>query len=141
MPRTMAVSKSKSKQPMDGDLTMRQSVAARLESKLNGLEVHWKFGHASFQTDDGKVFCFVNRDGNLAMKLPAAMIASLLENGDATPLRMGPRTLREWIVIGEPESPETIRLLSKARIYVESLPKEKPARKRPAPKKLSQKKS
>ncbi len=134
----MVVSKSKSKQPMDGDLTMRQSVAARLESKLNGLEVHWKFGHASFQTDDGKVFCFVNRDGNSAMKLPAARIASLLENGDATPMRMGPRTMREWVVVGEAESPQTLKLLSEARIYVESLPKEKPARRKSATKKLKQ---
>ncbi len=125
---------------MDGDLTMRQSVAARLESKLHGLEVNWKFGHASFQTDDCKVFCFVTRDGSLAIKLPAPRVESLLENGDATPLRMGPRTTREWVVVGEAESPQTLKLLSEARIYVESLPKEKRARRKPATR-LSQKQS
>ncbi len=137
----MLARKQKTKQPMDGDLTMRQSVAARLESKLKGLEVTWKFGHASFQTDDAKVFCFVTRDGSLAMKLPAARIEPLLESGDAMSLRMGPRTMREWVVVGEVESPQTLKLLSEARIYVESLPKEKPTQIKPAPRKLSQKQS
>lgn len=108
-------------QPMDGNLTLRQSTAARLREKFSG-EVSWKFGHASFETGDGKVFCFINRDGNLALKLPESRIAVLLEDGHATSLTMGKRTMREWVVVPEPDSEASVRLLHEARAYVESLP-------------------
>lgn len=111
--------------PPDGGLTMRQAVAARLQRRLAGMEVSWKFGHASLETDAGKVFCFVTGDGSLAMKLPAARIQALIEAGPAAPLRMGQRTMREWIVLPEPESSQTLKLLHEAKAYVESLPQEK----------------
>ena len=63
---------AEARQPIDGDPIMRQSVAARLERKLAGTEVHWLAGHASLETEEGKVYCFITRDGNLALKLPAA---------------------------------------------------------------------
>jgi hypothetical protein len=124
-------------QPMEGDLTMRQAVAIRMEQKFAG-EVSWKFGHASFETDEGKVFCFITRDGNLAIKLPVARIEGLIEDGSAVPLRMGQRTMREWAVVPEPESAASLRLLGEARIFVESLPKEK--RKRTTKKSAASKK-
>jgi len=118
---------------MDGDLTMRQAVAARMQTKFAGA-VSWKFGHASFETSGGKVFCFITREGFLAMKLPAGRIESLIEAGDTQPLRMGTRTMREWVVIQEPESAGSLKLLKEAQAYVESLPQEirkrKPAAKR-----------
>ncbi len=128
------------RQPIDGDLTMRQSVAARLERKLAGTEVHWLAGHASLETEEGKVYCFITRDGNLALKLPAACINPLLESGEAALLRMGKRTMREWLVVPEPESPAALKLLQEAKIYVESLPKGEGQRK-PEAKKSTQKNS
>jgi hypothetical protein len=130
----MRSSGPKKQQPMDGDLTMRQATAARLAGRLPGLEVNWKFGHASFETDDGKVFCFINRDGDLAMKLPAGRIELLVSEGHAVPLRMGKRTMREWVVVPVSESSETLQLLKSARVWVESLPKDARPRK-PAAKK------
>jgi hypothetical protein len=124
----MPAKRASSKQPMDGDLTMRQSVAARLRGKF-ACEVSWKFGHASFETDAGKVFCFINREGKLAMKLPEARLKVLLEDGHAEPMRMGKRTMREWVVMAEPESASSLKLLKEAQSYVESLPLEPRKRK------------
>jgi len=123
---------------MDGDLTMRQAVAERMKAKFAG-PVSWKFGHASFETADARVFCFITREGNLAMKLPSPRIATLLEEGAAAPLRMGLRTMREWVVVPDPDSAASIKLLREAKAFVESLPKEAPKRK-PAAKKSSIKK-
>ncbi|HEY4358939.1 MAG TPA: hypothetical protein VGN16_24545, partial [Acidobacteriaceae bacterium] len=134
----MPASRAKSKpQPMYGDLTRRQAVASRLQGKFAG-EVSWKFGHASFETASGKVFCFITREGCLAMKLPAGRIASLLETGDTQPLRMGQRTMREWAVIQDPEAAASLKLLKEAQAYVESLPQEIRKRK-PAAKKAAKK--
>jgi len=129
--------KPKSPQPMEDGLTLRQSVAMRLQGKFEG-EVSWKFGHASFETDRGKVFCFITSEGHLALKLPQPRIAELLEAGMATPLCMGQRSMREWAVVPDPESSTTLKLLRAAQLYVESLPvvprKPRPAKKSPAKK-------
>jgi len=126
-------------QSSDGKLTMRQAVAARVEAKWNG-EVSWQFGHASFQTDDGRVFSFITKEGKLAMKLPSTRIEPLLESGDATLLKMGHRTMREWAVLPEPDAPSTLKLLHEAKAFVESLPKT--AKRKPvAPKKVARKSS
>ena len=137
MPTKRASPKPK---PMDGDLTMRQAVAMRMEAALNE-PVNWMMGHASFETS-GKVFCFVTREGKLAMKLPEIRIAPLLENGSGVLLRMGKRSMREWLVIPESDSPATLKLLREAKAFVESLPvsKRKPAAKKSAAKKASSKK-
>jgi hypothetical protein len=122
-------------QPLDGDLTMRQSVAARIKAKFSE-PISWQFGHASFETADGKVFCFITRDGYLAMKLPESRIEPLLQSGDATLLRMGTRTMREWAVLPDPDSAASLKLLREAKAFVESLPKtskRKPAAKKPKP--------
>ncbi len=109
-------------------MTMRQAAAARIQGKIAGAEVSWKFGHASFETGE-KVFCFITRDGDLAMKLPAERTQSLIRSGDAKPLRMGERTMREWVVAPGDDSPATLKLLGEAKAYVESLPKAERKRK------------
>jgi len=57
-------------------------------------------------------------------------------------LRMGKRSMREWLVIPESDSPATLKLLREAKAFVESLPvsKRKPAAKKSAAKKASSKK-
>ena len=135
----MPAKRSKPKpQPMEGDMTTRQAVAARMQARLNE-PANWMMGHASFEVG-GKVYCFVTRDGSLAMKLPESHIAPLLEGGDARLLCMGSRTMREWLVVPESGSATTLRLLRDAKAYVESLPakaKRKPAAKKSAVKKKS----
>jgi hypothetical protein len=108
---------------MDGDLTLRQSAAARLERRLVGIVVHWQSGHASLETADGKVYCFITRDGGLAMKLPSEQVEALLESGQGKLLVMGQRTMREWFVLPDPDLPDALKLLKEAKAYVESLPK------------------
>jgi hypothetical protein len=122
----------------DGELTMRQTVALELSKRLKGFTVTWQFGHASFQTDDDRVYCFITREGKLALKLPVERIAPLLESDDASLLKMGSRTMKEWLVWPDPESKEAVLLLNEAKAYVESLPPGKPksAKKKTASSKL-----
>jgi hypothetical protein len=74
------------------------------------------------------------------MKLPETRIEPLLESGDGQLLRMGTRTMREWVVVPESGSAVTLRLLREAKSFVESLPntrKPKAAAKSAAKKKTS----
>jgi hypothetical protein len=126
----------KSKQSMEGDLTLRQAVAQRMMTLLNE-PVNMMMGHASFEVG-GKVYCFIARDGGLAMKLPQSRIEPLLESGDGRLLRMGKRTMREWVVVPESASAATVHLLRDAKAFVDSLPKmpkRKPSAKKSAAKK------
>ena len=118
-------------------MTMRQAAATRMQARLRE-PASWMMGHASFEID-GRVYCFVTRDGGLAMKLPEPRIAPLLASGDAELLIMGNRTMREWLVVPESGSATTLKLLRDAKAYVGSLPaktKRKPAAKRSAAGKL-----
>ena len=75
-------------------------VASVLSLMLGGLpRVSSKnhFNHASFQVGK-KVFAFTRSNG-VAMKLPKEKIRELIETRDASPLVMGKRTMKEWIVI------------------------------------------
>jgi hypothetical protein len=134
----MPAKRSNSKQPMEGSLTMRQAVAERMQARLKE-PVNLMMGHASFEVG-GKVFCFVTRDGGLALKLPEPRIEPLLESGDAKLLRMGTRTMREWVVVPESGSAATLRLLREAKSFVDSLPKT-PKRKAAAKKSAAKKKA
>ena len=130
--------RSNSKQPKDGGLTVRQAVAERMQARLKE-PVNLMMGHASFEVG-GKIYCFVTRAGGLAMKLPETRIEPLLESGDGQLLRMGTRTMREWVVVPESGSAATLRLLREAKSFVESLPntrKPKAAAKSAAKKKTS----
>lgn len=51
-----------------------------------------------------KVFAFVKGDG-VAMKLPREKIKELIDQDRATPLVMGKRTMKEWVVLKH-EDPE-----------------------------------
>ncbi len=120
----MPAQSSKSKQPMDGSLTLRQSAAARLERRLTGIDLHWQSGHASLETADGRVYCFVTKDGGLALKLPEERIEPLIESGEGALLVMGQRTMREWLVLPDVDLADAVKLLKEAKAYVESLPKD-----------------
>lgn len=71
----------------------------------------------------GKFFAFIGRDGQLILKLPAAQAATLLAEGRAAPVTIGPRQMREWVGIPLPatagaRSHEWRRLLAHAHRYL-----------------------
>jgi len=78
-----------------------------------GLRVHAKF------------FAFVGTGGHLIPKLPRARAATLRTTGEASPVRIGRNTAREWINVTAPAAEEATvlwrALLSDAYLYVSSL--------------------
>ncbi len=103
-------------------MNLRQQLAIDLSSRIPGCTVGLKFGHASLEVDD-KIFAFTRPDESAALKLPAARIAELVAGGEGHQLRMGERTMREWVVIPNIAAPHHLRLLHEARAYVASLPR------------------
>jgi hypothetical protein len=110
-------------------LNQRMVTAAHMEA-LTGNPVNWSSGHGAFCTDAGKIYCFINREGKLALKLPTERIEELIDAGQARFLTMGVRTLREWAVVEVPESKKDLKVLLEARRFVESLPVETKRKKR-----------
>jgi hypothetical protein len=55
-------------------------------------------------TVGGKVFAFTNKAG-LVVKLPAPRVAALIAAGEAMPLVMGKRTMKEWAVVPTGKTP------------------------------------
>jgi hypothetical protein len=113
-------------------MTPRQQLATDLGGKITGCTVGLKFGRGALEVDS-KVFAFTMRDESAAVKLPAARIAELLDDSEIRHLRMGERTMREWVVVPNiAAAPDNLRLLREATSYVASLPKterRKPAKK------------
>jgi len=112
-------------------MTPRQQLATDLGGKITGCTVGLKFGRGALEVDS-KVFAFTMRDESAAVKLPAARIAELLDDSEIRHLRMGERTMREWVVVPNIAAPHNLRLLREAMSYVASLPKTercKPAKK------------
>lgn len=48
---------------------------------------------------DGTIVAFLGHDDTLIVKLSRDRAASLVSTGAATPVTMGKRTMREWVVI------------------------------------------
>jgi hypothetical protein len=112
-------------------MTPRQQLATDLGGKITGCTVGLKFGRGALEVDS-KVFAFTMRDESAAVKLPAARIAELLDDSEIRHLKMGERTMREWVVVPNIAAPDNLRLLREAMSYVASLPKterRKPAKK------------
>ena len=84
--------------------------------------------HATFLTGK-KVFAFTRSSGpGVALKLPKERIAALLEREDITPLTMGKRTMKEWIVIEHPKPTDykkDLPLFKEAKAFVEAEKKRK----------------
>lgn len=103
-------------------MNLRREIAEDLHRRLPGCTLGWKSGHASLQVG-GKVFAFTRPDESAAVKLPAERAAALIEGGEIHYLKMGQRTMREWVVIPGIAAPENMSLLREAMNYVASLPK------------------
>jgi hypothetical protein len=112
-------------------MNLRQQLAADLSQKISGSTVGVDFGHGCLMTDS-KIFAFTRPDESAALKLPEARIAELIADGEIRHLKMGERTMREWVVIADIAAPHNLKLLREAMAYVASLPKaerRKPAKK------------
>ena len=81
-------------------------------------------------TVDGKIVAFVTR-GLLVVKLPPERIAALIDAGEAEPMRMGARVMREWVSVAPEFSPLWMQLAEESARYVISAgpgKKRRPAR-------------
>jgi hypothetical protein len=79
---------------------------------------------AMFQTG-AKIFAFTRPEG-VAMKLPEACIAKLVESRDASFLVMGKKTMREWVLLRYSSPGDYLtdgKLFGEALEYVASLKK------------------
>lgn len=69
---------------------------------------------------DGKFFAFVNRIGHLVIKLPESEVRRLIDDGEAEPVKMGKRTMREWVSLPQPPNDDYAGwrvLLERARAF------------------------
>ena len=73
------------------------AVLSKMLKDLPHVSIKEHFSHSSFLVGK-KVFAFMRNDG-VAMKLPKEKIRELIENRNASPLVMGKRTMKEWVVI------------------------------------------
>jgi hypothetical protein len=109
-------------------MNTRQQLAEELGRRIPGCMVGTKFGHGSLHVGD-RIFAFTRPDESAVLKLPEARIAELIANGgEMHLLQMGPRTLREWVVVPNIAATENMKLLREAMAYVTSLPPEKRTR-------------
>lgn len=112
-------------------MNLRQQLAAELAKKISGSTADIDRGHGCLMTGN-KIFAFTRPDESAALKLPEARIAQLLLDSELRQMVMGKRTMRQWIVVPNIDTPLNLKLLLEARDYVASLPQEetsKPATK------------
>jgi hypothetical protein len=106
-------------------MNARQQLAEELGRRMPGCVVGTKFGHGSLHVGD-RIFAFARPDESAVLKLPEARIAELIASGgEMHLLQMGPRTMREWLVVPNAAATENMNLLREAMAYVASLPLEK----------------
>jgi len=106
-------------------MNARQQLAEELGRRIPGCVVGTKFGHGSLHVGD-RIFAFARPDESAVLKLPEARIAELIaSDGEMHLLQMGPRTMREWLVVPNAAVTENLKLLREAMAYVASLPAEK----------------
>jgi hypothetical protein len=71
----------------------------------------------------GKIFAVaVHDDGGLMVKIPEARVAERVQAGDATPMVMRGREMREWVV-APLEAPDAVweSLLAEAHAYLDDI--------------------
>jgi len=104
-----------------------EDLATLLASMLRDLprvSVKKHVGHASFRVGK-KVFAFTRNQG-VAVKLPREKIQELVNQQNATPLVMGKRVMKEWVVIQRKslsEYKKDLNLFKEAVTFISSLRK------------------
>lgn len=70
----------------------------------------------------GKVYAFVEHQGGLIAKVPAARADELVATGGAERMRMRERDMREWVTVRPESGAERWRgLIDEARAFVDSI--------------------
>jgi hypothetical protein len=100
------------------------AVAAAMES-AEPVTIGTMFRSPAIRSGD-KVVAFLGHRERLIIKVPAARVAALIEEGIAEPVTMGSRTMREWVAMLPASTDEQtlVRWIPRAREalhYVSSL--------------------
>ncbi|WGW12783.1 TfoX/Sxy family protein [Saxibacter everestensis] len=77
------------------------ALAATFPAEL-GVSSGRMFNGQGLKADD-KFFAFVSNTGRLVVKLSERDVQRLIEAGDAAPVTMGKRTMREWVSLPQPQ--------------------------------------
>lgn len=88
---------------MSVDVELLEAVAARLRHD-GPLEIGTMFRRPGIRTA-GTIVAFLGADGEVIAKLPVERVQQRFAAGDALPVTMGTRTMREWVSIAAAESP------------------------------------
>ena len=96
---------------------------SKLLAPLPGVTEQKTSVHVTFCINK-KVFAFTRSTGDgVALKLPKERIAALIEREDIRLLRMGKRTMKEWIVLSHPQPSgyrKDLSLFKEAMAFTES---------------------
>ncbi|MCJ1671982.1 hypothetical protein MT355_01785 [Rathayibacter sp. VKM Ac-2929] len=95
---------------MTSPLTTRRQLLEDLieHAALDDVDIATMFGSPAIR-HRGRIVCFLGADDRLIVKLTRPDTFELVERGDADPVVMGRRTLREWVSVPR-ESPDTAAL-------------------------------
>ncbi|NQX16307.1 hypothetical protein [Rathayibacter sp. VKM Ac-2857] len=77
-------------------------------AELDDVDIATMFGSPAIR-HRGRIVCFLGADDRMIVKLMRPDALELIEHGDADPVVMGRRTLREWVSVPR-ESPDTAAL-------------------------------
>lgn len=88
---------------------------------LPGIDIGRMFGAEGLRVR-GRVYAFVVHNGSLVVKLPEKRIGELVASGDAGPMVMRGRPLREWAEVPLEAGPARWeRFIEEARTFVDAI--------------------
>ena len=77
-------------------------------AELDDVDIATMFGSPAIR-HRGRIVCFLGADDRMIVKLTQQDALELIEHGDADPVVMGRRTLREWVSVPR-DSPDAAAL-------------------------------
>lgn len=69
----------------------------------------------------GKVYAFIGSGGRLIVKLPAPRVQELVAAGEASPMIMREREMREWVTVEASDASRWEPLIDEARIFLDEI--------------------
>lgn len=105
------------------ELDLLDAIAATLAAD-GPIEVATMFRNPGLRTGT-KIVAFLGGDNRLVAKLPRPRALALIDEGAATPVTMGTRTMREWVAVPAAPGPDAtlerwLRIAREAFAYVRS---------------------
>lgn len=94
---------------------------AEQHCRLPGIEIGRMFGTEGLRVRE-KVYAFVVHNGSLVVKLPEQRIGELVAAGEAGPMIMRGRPMREWAEVPiEAGADRWAHLVEEARVFVDAI--------------------